>query len=78
MMTQPPLTRFPDPILTPWHDASCGIVLNQMGTAPSSGGFTTANRAYLYPVRLHESMTVAKAFVLNGATVGTDSWDIGL
>jgi hypothetical protein len=37
-----------------------------------------ANEAHFYPLLLLEPFTVAKAFVCNGATTGTDSWDVGV
>lgn len=78
MIAYPPGYRFPDPVVTPFHDTSCGLAINSLATVPTSGAWTTAGRAFLYPLRLNEAMTVAKAYILKGATVGTDSWDIGV
>ena len=63
------------PILTPFTAAMGG--LSSGGVAPTSGTCGTAARLGLFPIFLPEPFTVAKAFWCNGATVGTDSWDIG-
>lgn len=78
MMNRSPLWRPNEVVVTPWSDASCGVGWTALSATPTSGAWTSAGRAYLYPLRLNEPMTVAKAFVLNGATVGTDSWDVGV
>lgn len=77
MMTQPPRHRYPDAIITPWHDPCSPMSLGGSGT-PASGTWGTANAAQFYPCRLEDPFTVSRAFVLNGATVGTNSWDIGV
>jgi hypothetical protein len=72
----PPLHRLPDVTIMPYSDAMGGLgIVTQ--TTPASGAWVTANRAMFYPIGLLDPFTVLKAFVLSGATVGTDSWDIG-
>lgn len=78
MISRAPLWKPNEIIVTPFSEACAGVNAHSLGTTPASGTYTTAARAYLYPLRLNEPMTVSKAFVLNGASVGTDSWDVGV
>jgi hypothetical protein len=73
----PPRWRVQDLVLTPYSDA-CSTANGSFLTLPASGTWALASRAIFYPMFLHEPFTVAKAFVVNGATVGTDSWDLGI
>jgi len=77
MWTPPPRHSVQLPILTPWTDAMLGTSIIA-GAAPSSGTWGTASKLLYYPIRLSDAFTVLKCFVLSGATVGTDSWDIGV
>jgi hypothetical protein len=65
------------PTIHPWTVEMGAFDAAQNGT-PSSGTTTAAARSYLIPIRLLEPFTVLKAWWLNGATVGTDSLDIGV
>jgi hypothetical protein len=65
------------PVVTPFHDVMAGLA-GAFTTAPSSGSISSGQRVYLWPLYLREPFTPAKAFVCNGATIGTDSWDIGI
>jgi hypothetical protein len=68
--------RVADIAITPFADLDMiGIALNQ---APASGTWGTASQARFYPLYLLEPFTVAKAYWCNGATVGTDSIDLGI
>lgn len=72
------LHRPNDITLTPFGPASLGGRV-QSNAAPSSGSLTSnANFAVLWPIDLVEPFTVAKFFWANGATVGTDSFDLGV
>ncbi len=65
-------------VLSPFSWESCGPVLAATGTAgPSSGAYSLANRASLYPFRLLAPFTSAIAFVVNG-TVVSGNWDVGV
>jgi hypothetical protein len=73
--TPPPRHRVTLPVITPLHDEMAALA--QMFTsAPTSGTF--GNRAHFWPIYLTDPFTVAKAFWCNGATVGTDTIDIGV
>ena len=76
MFRSPPHHRLPDICLTPFCDAMQGASNNTV--APASGTWGTANLARFHPLSLVEPFTVAKAFWCNGATVGTNSIDIGV
>jgi hypothetical protein len=74
-----PASRYPlDPVVIhPYTDQAA--VLNQMSvTAPASAVWSSSSSALLVPIRLIQPFTVAKAYWCNGATVGTDSIDIGV
>jgi hypothetical protein len=60
------------PFLKDWAGDTAG------NFSVASGSWGVASRAVFLPIRLYRPYTVAKAWVLNGATVGTDSWDIGI
>lgn len=76
MISHAPRYRPNDFVITPYHDACGGPHANV--STPASGAWVSANRATLYPVSLPEPFTVAKAYWCNGATVGTDSIDMGI
>lgn len=79
MINLPPIYRGNDVTVTPWSEQSCGLSFgNVVGVTPNSGTYTTAQRTFVYPLRLYQPMVVQKAFVLNGATISTDSWDVGV
>lgn len=48
------------------------------GNAPSSAAWGNNGRATLFPLTLHEPYPVTRAWWCNGATVGTDSVDLGI
>lgn len=73
----PPRHRYPDCLITPYHDTSLGLGI-EARAAPVSGTWSATARAYFYPIAPVEPFTVAKAYWCNGATVGTDSIDIGV
>lgn len=76
MSFQPaPHHRLADVVLTPFGTAS--VVNAGIATAPSSGTMT-ASQLLLMPLLLLDPFTVSKAFWCNGATVGTDSLDVGI
>lgn len=62
--------------ITPFHPEMGGMSAAQ-GTAPTSAAWANSNKARFFPIYLIEPFTVLKAFWCNGATVGTDSIDIG-
>lgn len=64
-------------ILSPYLDPA---TLNRADTGgvPTSGTWTTASLALFFPIYPIEPFVVSKAFWCNGATVGTDSIDIGV
>jgi hypothetical protein len=77
-LTTAPRSRLPDVTLTPFSEA-----MSPMGqaaiAAPASGAFAAANaQMMLQPIYLTEPYPVAKAFSCSGATVGRDSWDLGV
>jgi hypothetical protein len=74
--TPPPRHRVTLPVITPFHEEMASMARITNGTVPASGNNTTGAITF-YPIYLTEPFTVAKAFVTNGATVGTDSWDVG-
>ena len=76
MFGPPPRWRLPDVALTVASEAC--LAAAPIGIAPSSGNWAVANTARFAPLHLLEPFTVAKAFWCNGATVGTDSIDIGV
>ena len=45
---------------------------------PSSAIWPTAQRAFYYPLQIHAPGTVYQLFWQNGATVGTDTMQMGL
>lgn len=65
------------PIITPYTEEMLGLSLVN-STPPVSGTWLAASLANLYPIYLPEPFVVSKAFWCNGATVGTDSIDIGV
>jgi len=75
--TPPPRHRVAPPIITPWHPEFAGTMASGGAAAPASGTWPAANLALLFPMYLIEAFVVAKAGWTNGATVGTDSLDIG-
>jgi len=76
MIWTPPPRALPNPVVIhPWSRASLGLGVANISAAASGTGPTTMN---LYPLYLMEPFTVAKAFWCNGATVGTDSIDLGV
>lgn len=74
--TPPPAWPLVTPVITPYSDVMEGLN-GALITAPTSGTWSSANIVLFHPIRLLEPFTVAKAFWANGATVGTDSIDIG-
>lgn len=69
-------------ILSPFHNASIGVLLGNMGgtLANAVGTITwpTANKAFVYPFRVRNRPFVAKqAFVLNGSAV-SGNVDVGV
>lgn len=77
MINPPPYFRPNNPVITPFSDQMASMDFG-FATAPVSGTWTTAQLARFYPIYLPEPLTVAKAFWCNGATVGTDSIDLGV
>lgn len=77
MFTPPPRSRPLSVTITPFAQCAVGLSSTAVQT-PASGTWSSANAAVFLPIRLEEAFTVAKAFVLNGATTGTDSWDLGI
>jgi hypothetical protein len=75
MISRPPTYPYPPAIVHPWSYYSCGLRGNGL---PVSATLTTAAVGYLWPLRMNEPFVVAKAFWANGATVGTDSIDMGV
>lgn len=75
--TPSPRSRVMLPVITPFA-FEMGAGNFPFITAPSSGTWGTANAANFYPIYLPEPFVVSKAFWCNGATVGTDSIDIGV
>lgn len=60
--------------LSPWSWNSVGPKLRaQYTTAPASGAWPAANRAFHAPFFVHQPYSLARMWWLNGATVGTDS-----
>lgn len=78
MMLPPPAHRPNDVFVTPWHECMAGEQGRAGGTAPVSGTWSNTSHAHFRPIYLPEPFVVAKAFWINGATVGTDSIDIGV
>jgi hypothetical protein len=78
-MSFSPASRYPfnNPLISPYHDEMNGLSAIVAGSAPASGTFSAA-AVLLMPITLARPFTVVKAWVLNGVTVGTDSWDIGV
>lgn len=79
-MMRPPSAHPVLPVtLTPWSwmAGHRGLIYGGGLGAPASGTLGVA-ACYFYPIHTLEPYPVAKAFVLNGATVGTDSWDLGV
>lgn len=70
-----PRWRLPDVVLTPFSDQG---PFAPFIAAPASGAWAAASKALFFPLSLLEPFTVAKAFWCNGATVGTDSIDLGI
>ncbi len=77
MWIPPDRSAYPGVIITPFHDVSVGLSDNFI-QAPASSAVGVSSQAIFYPVRCAVPFVVSKAFVLNGATVGTDSWDLGV
>ena len=73
-----PPTRLPNPLIVHPYCDECGVLSAGGSGTPVSGTFTGAPLIALWPLYLREPFTVAKSWVLNGATVGTDSWDLGV
>lgn len=69
--------RIHGPTITPFHDEMSPLGQAHQ-TPPASGTWGTASLANFWPIYLREPFVVAKAFWCNGATVGTDSIDIGV
>lgn len=67
----------PGPVITPFHDAM-NALSGTSAPAPTSGTWGTASLVSFLPLFTLEPFVVAKAFWCNGATVGTDSIDLGL
>lgn len=74
--TPPPRHRVADVVVTPFTDAMNALSL-PLSAPPISGTWGTISLARLFPLSLLEPYPVAKAFWCNGATVGTNSIDIG-
>ncbi len=72
-----PRHRFPDACVTPFHDVSIGLKMLAVSAA-ASATWGTGSLALFYPLAMPEPYPVAKAYWLSGATVGTDSVDIGV
>jgi hypothetical protein len=70
-----PEAENPNDRITPWHPWSVGSVLaTTYPTAPSSGAWPSANRAYYYPLCLPQQVLVRRVFWFNGTAVsGTTS-----
>jgi hypothetical protein len=76
-MAPAPRHRYPDAVIHPWSDCM-GALSIPTAVLPASGTWGTSSRARLFPVRLEDPYVVAEAYWCNGATVGTDSIDIGV
>lgn len=72
-----PNWRLPDVTLTPWS-AQMGGMGPGLRSTPANGSWTGANVLLLFPIQVLEPYPVAKAFWCNGATIGTDSIDLGV
>lgn len=75
MFSPPPLVLPNMPVIFP---ALSPIQSGALPALPASGTWVAASRLVLFPLVVYEPFTVAKAFWCNGATVGTDSIDVGV
>lgn len=75
----PEVGGYPPPVmLTPFGPAAAGAPLAAAGVAtPASTVIGTGNVALSYELALLDTVTLVKAFALNGATVN-GNWDVGL
>lgn len=71
-----PRTESPPVFLTTFHATASRIGFR--GAAPSSGAWSATNRIIYVPFALHEGATVYRYFWLNGATVGTNNFQVGV
>ena len=65
------------PVITIYSNECLGLS-RALAVSITSGTWASANRLSLFPVALPAPVTVSKMHWVNGATVGTDSVDIGL
>lgn len=80
-MTFAPEIPHPDPevFLSAWSMSAIGAIkLGQYTTQPTSGVWNSAGRAYFVPFVLYKGYTLQRFYWLNGATVGTDSFQAGV
>lgn len=75
--TPPARGHTPLPVISVFSEWSGFIASAGPGT-PSSGTWGTAGSAIFFPLYLPAPFVVSKAWWLNGATVGTDSIDLGV
>lgn len=67
----------PSMMISPWSREGSAFE-NFNNAAPASGTYAAANRAHYYLCIIPSSVTVYKLFWLNGATVGTNNFQVGL
>jgi hypothetical protein len=68
----------PEVYITPFsRSAQAAALAAYAATAPASAT-VAADRAHYYPVYLLSTAIAYRLFVLNGATVGTDKWDVAI
>lgn len=79
-MYTPPEPRMRPPLwVTLYHMQSLGYQLRANGSAaPASGAYDVTNRIHYFPIVLPTPSTLYRTFWLNGATVGTNNFQVGI
>ena len=76
MYSQPARGEMPPVFLSSF--SYCGVYRTGTRTVPASGTWSTTNRIIYVPFYLSRGQTVYRYFWLNGATVGTNNFQVGV